>query len=108
MVGEPARIQASTRHRFAVAGVVKPLLVALPAVALALALGGAIRQIDRHGSSPIARATRDLQGLPLAAQGPVSAALAEGDPSYLVKARDGGLRASNPAQGLDSRFSAAG
>jgi hypothetical protein len=49
-----------------------------------------------------------LLSLPAAARGPVSAALGADDPAYRVGISTGGFVAVNPAQGLESRFSAAG
>ncbi|HUZ14672.1 MAG TPA: hypothetical protein VMU72_00665 [Gaiellaceae bacterium] len=46
--------------------------------------------------------------LPLAARGPVAAAIASHDPAYRVSPSSSGLTARNPAQRLRLRFSAAG
>jgi hypothetical protein len=46
--------------------------------------------------------------LPLAARGPIAAAVASHDPHYRLSRATSGLTARNPAQGLRLRFSAAG
>jgi len=50
----------------------------------------------------------DWSRLPLAARGPVAAAIASHDPRYRVSPSASGLTARNPAQQLRLRFSAAG
>ena len=50
----------------------------------------------------------DWSRLPLAARGPVAAAVASHDPRYRISPSASGLTARNPAQGLRLRFSAAG
>jgi len=65
------------------------------------------------GGGPAVRAAPAAQPsswsrLPLAARGPVSAAVASHDPSYRISRSASGLTARNPAQGLQLRFSSAG
>src|SRR4051812_41600297 len=50
----------------------------------------------------------DWSRLPLAARGPVAAAIASHDPQYRVSPSASGFTARNPAQRLRLRFSAAG
>lgn len=88
----------------AVARAVKPWrALAAGALALfALAIGHVLSnaQPERTASS--------LSSLPLAAQGPVSAALGASERSYRVGEGRDGLRLSNPAQRLHARFGRAG
>ncbi len=58
-------------------------------------------------AAPVAQPS-DWSRLPLAARGPVAAAVASHDPRYRVSPSARGLSARNPAQGLRLRFSAAG
>lgn len=51
---------------------------------------------------------KGLLSLPLAAQGPISAALGGDSPAYRIGADGGGFRASSPAQHLSSTFSSSG
>jgi hypothetical protein len=66
-------------------------------------------------TSPLAPAVRThtvshegLSSLPLAARGPISAALGADSPSYRVSAYHGGFEAASPAQHLRSAFSRSG
>ncbi len=79
--------------------------VAGPVLTLALAFGAAL--LVSAGPSalsnrPPARSIGGLALLPPAARGPVSAALGRDQRQYQIT----GLRARNPTQGLDARFSA--
>jgi hypothetical protein len=60
------------------------------------------------GSSPALVAHSGLSSLPLAAQGPVSAALGADRHAFRVRASDGALLAGNTGQRLDARFTRAG
>ncbi|HXR28215.1 MAG TPA: hypothetical protein VN772_01460 [Solirubrobacteraceae bacterium] len=89
--------------------------VAVAAGALALAVTAALALFLPALRTPAAPAPRPatllehgLLGLPLAAQGPVSAALGADAPAYLVRGVAGGLLASNAAQRLSARFEDAG
>ena len=64
-----------------------------------LASTGAV-PLPAPAPAPSAAPLRALESLPLAAQGPVSAALGRSDPGFWVH----GMRAANPAQGLRIRF----
>ncbi len=91
-------------------------LVAL--AVLSLALGAALFEGLMAGqSSSVAPATarsrehvsrQSLLSLPLAARGPVSAALGADSPAYRVAAAGGALTASNPAQHLSASFTSSG
>jgi hypothetical protein len=74
---------------------------------LALAVGAAIYGLaaDRSPLRRIAPRHNGLSSLPLTAQGSVSAALGADDEAYGVKAFEGDLQASTPAQGLSTHFS---
>jgi FG-GAP repeat len=71
--------------------------------AIALALFAA-RPPDQRAAAAHTSISHGLATLPVAAQGPVSAALGSEMPAYRVV----GLAARNPAQGFDGRFSSAG
>jgi hypothetical protein len=86
---------------------------ALPVAAvLSLAMGVALYERLAPGRSsiapglvrPHALSRESLLSLPLAAQGPVSAALGADRPAYRVRDDQGGLSASNPAQHLTTTF----
>src|SRR5437588_12907345 len=79
------------------------LAAGLVAALLAVALLGALRA-GGHPPAPAASSARGLSGLPLAARGPASAALAKDAAAYRVVGSSGGYRASNPAQRLSERF----
>ena len=87
---------------------------ALVAVALlSLALGAALFQgVAGERSSVTPRSGgyshEGLLSLPLAAQGPVSAAMGADTAAYRVSASNGGFAAANPAQRLSLRFDRAG
>ena len=89
----------------------RALVPALLALALAAALlEGAAG--ERSSIAPPSRfsgaARQGLSALPLAAQGPVSAAVGRADRAYRVSDGHGGLTAVSPAQGLSERFGRAG
>ena len=71
---------------------------------LAIAIGGPAHVAAPRGAAP--RAT--LADLPLAAQGPVSAALGAADPAYRVLRAGAWLRANTPGEGLRTDFTGAG
>lgn len=78
---------------------------------LALALGAAIYGFVSDGSSfrrGAAPPSLGLSSLPVAAKGAVSATLGADDGAYSVRALEGELQASAPAQGLSTRFSRSG
>jgi hypothetical protein len=78
---------------------------------LALALGAAIYGFAADGSSfrrGAAPPHPGLSSLPLTAQRAVSATLGADDGAYSVRALEGELQASAPAQGLSTRFSRSG
>jgi trimeric autotransporter adhesin len=86
------------------------------AALLALALGCAlsVTRSQQRVSLPAASLQPRIAfhpgwlGLPLAAQGPVSAVLGANDPTYTMTASAGFFGAANPAQRLQERFSASG
>jgi hypothetical protein len=79
--------------------------VALAAgVAATVACGTALPALPGETPGPATTPRHGLTSLPLAAQGPVSAALGRERPAYLVT----GLEAVNPAQRLRAGFSRAG
>jgi FG-GAP repeat/IPT/TIG domain len=85
------------------------------AALLSLALGAALFQGVAGERSSVAPAVRSgrfshkgLLSLPLAAQGPVSAAMGADNPAYRVSASNGGFAAASPAQRLSMRFASAG
>jgi YD repeat-containing protein len=86
-------------------------LASLAAALLLLALGVALATNLTGGRSSVPVATRShafshesLLSLPMAAQGPVSAALGADGQAYRVSRSDGGFRASSPTQHLSTRF----
>ena len=85
------------------------------AALLSIVLGAALVQVlagERSSVAPVARSGgfshKGLLGLPLAARGPVSAALGASDPAYRVSASKGGFAAASPAQRLSLRFDRSG
>jgi hypothetical protein len=74
------------------------LLAAIVVVGVAAIAGAAMR------GGPARTQSRGLAGLPAAARGPISAALGEQEPGYLVTE----LQARNAGQRLDAAFSPAG
>jgi hypothetical protein len=87
----------------------------MAAVVLSLAIGTLLYQGLTGGRSSVAPAARThavshegLSSLPLAARGPVSAALGAGDPGYRVSAERGGFRTASPAQHLTATFARSG
>jgi hypothetical protein len=105
-------------------GAVRPATLA-PGVSLALrrlalvafgvlVLSAACSQVLIRGHSGTLPTTRhgsvkhDLLSLPLAAQGPVSAALGANNPAYRITVSDGGFQATNPAQHLKESFGHSG
>ena len=88
-------------------------LVAAALVSLALAailvhgLGGA-RTADLPRVRPVASGLTQSEGLPLAAQGPISNAIGADSTAYRVRTTRSGLRLSNPAQDLWALFGRAG
>jgi IPT/TIG domain/FG-GAP repeat len=99
----PARVAASGRPAL-VAG----LLSVLVGVVLAwgLAFGHASWSAPGARSAGVSRG--GLSSLPVAARGPVSAALGSADPRYRVSASKGGFEAVNPGQRLRVRFGRSG
>ena len=93
-----------------------PLRGLFAAAVLAVAAGAALHQGLLGGRSarvPAAALSHGLThesllSLPLAAQGPVSAALGSSDPAYRIQSLQGVLRASNPRQDLTATFARAG
>lgn len=71
-------------------------------IAAACALGLMARPAAPHHGAGTGRA--GVASIPLAARGPISAALGRGEPAYRLR----GLRAGNPAQRLRVRFSRRG
>ncbi len=105
-VGEPAAVRA---------GAVVPWRALSAAALLSLALGAALWLGLAGGRASLAPGVRSgaysregLLGLPLAAQGPVSAALGAHDPSYLVRWGRAGLHAVSGGQGLAVSFARSG
>ena len=92
----------------------RPRRVLLMAAMLSLVCGVALLDAaGRHSSVPVAVhahgfSQKGLLSLPLAAQGPVSAALGDNNPAYRVGTEEGGFEAASPAQRLASRFSSSG
>jgi hypothetical protein len=98
--------RAATTRRAAV-----PLRVAIAIALVCVALGAIVHQGLPAGISPAASGVRfqaasraGLASLPLAAQGPVSAALGRDQAAYRIA----GLVARNPAQRLSARFGRSG
>jgi hypothetical protein len=90
-----------------------PRRALVAAAVLSLALGAALYGGLLQGSptAPAGTSSSSFGGLlrlPLAAQGPASAALGSAEPAYLVSTHGGKLSANTPSQGLTSRFSGAG
>ena len=90
-----------------------PLLLA--AALLALAVGTTVRESLPSGRSSGAAHVRGhrfsragLESLPVAAQGPVSAALGAEGQAYRVSRHGGGFTASSPGQHLSTSFTRAG
>jgi FG-GAP repeat len=88
----------------------------LVAALLVLALGAVLYGGLSGGRSPVARvgvrsrglSREGLLSLPLAAQGPVSAALGADSAAYRVSKYGGGFRAASPAQHLSASFTSSG
>ncbi len=85
------------------------------AALLSIVLGAALVQLlagEHSPAAPVARSGglshKGLLGLPLAAQGPVSAALGADDPAYRVSASKRGFAGASPAQRLSFRFDRSG
>jgi len=85
------------------------------AAVLSLVLGAALFEGVAGERSSVAPAVRPggfshegLLSLPLAAQGPVSAAMGADSAAYRVSASNGGFTAANPSQRLSSSFDRAG
>ena len=79
------------------------------------ALGARRSALTAYGRARPARDGRGLLGLPVSAQGAVSAALGREDPRYRILSSSGGrwgkewdLHAANPGQGFAARFSGSG
>jgi trimeric autotransporter adhesin len=94
--------------------VVPSLALALAAL-LSVALGVALsRGLASHSSTPPPSESpglsthNGLSALPLAAQGPVSAALGVANPAYMVKASGTGFQGVSPRQRLGVRFESSG
>jgi len=89
--------------------------VLLAAALLALAVGTGAHETLGGGRSEVAPTVRShhfsregLLSLPVAAQGPVSAALGADGQAYRVSRWEGALQASSPAQHLNTRFTRSG
>ena len=88
----------------------------LTAAVLSIALGAGLYEGLPGGRSPVSSAARSHKGfsqkgllsLPLAAQGPVAAALGADSPAYRVRANGGGFRAASPEQHLSATFTGSG
>ncbi len=78
--------------------------VVLMGVVAAAGCVAALLTLPGGGAGHAATARHGLESLPLAAQGPVSAALGQDEPAYRVA----GLQAVNPAQHLRAGFSSRG
>ncbi len=81
------------------------------AALLSVAIGAALNQglvAKRSAVHPGASRLVGLSSLPLAAQGPISAAMGADSPAYRVSASAAGLEASNPAQHLRAGFGRSG
>ncbi len=93
----------------------RPRRVLLMAAMLSFVCGVALLDVaGRRSSVPVAAvhahgfSQKGLLSLPLAAQGPVSAALGDNNPAYRVSPEKGGFGAASPAQHLASSFSSSG
>jgi Divergent InlB B-repeat domain/FG-GAP repeat len=87
----------------------------LTAALLSLLLGAALYEGLAGERSTVAPAVRShtfsqkgLLSLPLAAHGPVSAAMGAANPAYGLSASEGGFAAASPAQHLNLRFGRSG
>ena len=92
-----------------------PWRLLLAAALMSLALGAALYEDSNGGRSVAPPALRPhgfsqegLLSIPLAARGPVSAALGGDSPAYRVSADRGALRAASPAQHLSTTFTSSG
>ena len=92
-----------------------PWRVLLAAASLSLVLGAALYEGVDGGRSVVPVAVRThgfsregLLSVPVAARGPVSAALGGDSPAYRVSADHGGFRAASPAQHLSTTFTSSG
>ena len=72
------------------------------------ASGGGLTGRAAPAAQPSAAQPSGWSKLPLAARGPIAAAVASHDPRYNVSSSTTGLTARNPAQGLRLKFSTAG
>ena len=120
MLGSAGALQTadgSVSGRMALgARVVLPWRALVAAALLSLALGAALYEGLGGGRSSVAPTAvrshafsqKGLLSLPLAAQGPVSAALGGDSADYWVSTDEGGFRAANPAQHLSSSFTSSG
>jgi FG-GAP repeat len=93
-----------------------PWRALLAAALLSLALGAGVYEGLGGGRLSVAPAAarshafsqKGLLSLPLAAQGPVAAALGANNPAYRVSADPGGFSAASPAQHLSTTFASSG
>jgi len=97
------------------AGAVVSWRALVAAAVLSLVIGAALFQGVAGERSSVAATVRPggfshkgLISLPLAAQGPVSAAMGADSPAYRVSATGGGFAAASPAQRLSSSFGRSG
>jgi Putative Ig domain/FG-GAP repeat len=110
-IGRPMASGVALRARAAVPWQA-PVAVVLLSLALAAALYGGLNGGRDAVPSVSARwnglSKESLLSLPLAARGPVSAALGAHNPAYRVRASGGGFQAKSPTQHLQASFGASG
>jgi hypothetical protein len=111
------RSRAALHGRTAGAAVSGRMLVA--AGLLSVLLGGVVFERVDHQRAGVFAASSDassrtlaahkgLMSLPVSAQGPISAALGAGSPTFRVRASDGGFRATSRPQHIQARFDRSG
>src|ERR1700722_9542226 len=100
--GEPVIVRRSVVSRRLLVGVTLACLVL--GVAFHRGLDGGSRPVPSGVNSRAASSHGGLLSLPVAAQGPISAALGRGEAAYRIA----GLLARNPAQRLSARFERSG
>jgi hypothetical protein len=106
----------SVDHGVAPGRAASPSVAVVGAALLLLAVGVAVYAGARGGRSSVVPAAvrshgfsgKGLLSLPLAAQGPVSAALGADSAAYRFRAHEGGLTASSPTQHLAMSFAGSG